>query len=385
MILDSSCHGQHTARKARCRVVVFVGFVVVVAATVSSHTHDQPTCSTCSGATVSCSLLAEFDIGKNIIVFCSTGTPLQLQIRPLHIGCLSGALTLDLIVQSSDQVKQVIDLAHARLGNGRALESARLVLLPGPDEQQAWPTTPAEISKICRREPFRPQSRLCREGFRDGSRAVLIYLEEARMQLSVVVANGAGVVQHAVSDTGDDDEATLPTQSIDFLVPTVYDTNGGDHADAIDSRKIKAKICDALGTAFHVQEVKLNVGGGGQEVTWSPRRAENVPWEPVEDDLLLGLLAGAGSGGGGNFVVQGMVTLLPQPKKNGIFAKFMDGSGMNGKLLKDNNPDGRGLTIKDLKQAFIAENEMDYEQLMVFVPGKPTEIEDESIELRTLV
>lgn len=312
------------------------------------------------------------------------------------MGCLSGVLTLDLVVESSDRVEQVIDLAHSRLGNGRALDSARLVLL---SSSEAWPKTPMEITKICRKEPFRPKSRLCREGFQSGSKAVLIYLEEVRIQLGLIEGvaadNGAGVGAAAVVDA-DNDRATLATHSVDVVVPTVYDKNGRGGAytynDGTDSKKMKEDyIRAAIGSDFSCGELKLNTGGR-ELLVWDALPHHHNNLYAIDRDpgpILLGLLAGmrsAGGGGGAATVVQGVVTLMPGTKSNGIFGKLMgaDGGAGTEKLLKDNNPDGHGITIKNLKQAFTAAG-ADYKQLMVFLPGKVTEVEDESTECRKLV
>lgn len=243
---------------------------------------------------------------------------------------------LEVHTQSRKTVGDVLQSAHASLGGGaRAQDSGRLVLLP-PGEN--WPKTAAEVSHVCRREPFRSQSRLCGEGFVDGSKVVLLYLEKAKLQLKLQTdqpSPGGG------DDDPDDENHALTIDSLDLTLPTAYpkDKHFGPCTALWDITD--AVLRDVKG--FDVKAVAVKVATA-PETTWS------------RGDVFLGFLSSSAR-------VAVTATLVPRKKKNGFFGKVVGDVGPGGKLLKENN--GEGLRIEDLKKAFAGNG--DYKDFAVLL------------------
>ena len=267
-----------------------------------------------------------------------------MQVRALHSGCLSGGSSTEVRFRcfSSDTVEEVVCRLHQRLGGARDKSSARLLLLPAASP---WPETPESIKSACNLEPYRNESRLCREGFAEDRKVLLLYQEKVlfSMKLELVPPPQADVDAGAVPVELDSATAT-------FTIPSIEDRfslnqNSRSRAPA---GYPPAHVMHALRESIRGCKSVEKTSYLGR--TWS--RSEEGGRFPHRDDSLLPVLLATGDlfaePPDGLVRVEGTAKIVMDYKKDSAGIRRVDVEPEQAHIIK---PGVSGkLTVAELKR-----------------------------------
>ena len=258
-----------------------------------------------------------------------------MQVRALHSGCLSGGSSTEVRFRcfSSDTVEEVVCRLHQRLGGARDKSSARLLLLPAASP---WPETPESIKSACNLEPYRNESRLCREGFAEDRKVLLLYQEKVlfSMKLELVPPPQADVDAGAVPVELDSATATFTMPSIEGR----FSLN--PPANVMDVLKESIRGCKSV--------EKISYLGR----TWSRSEEEGrFPHRAHRDGSLLPVLLATGDlfaePPDGVVRVEGTAKIVTDYKKDSVGVRRVDVGGST-RILKA-GASGK-LTVAELKR-----------------------------------